>query len=132
MRNAVTDPKRKVLYGVALKPRTIIRPTHEAKASTEAEEDDVPRGAKSHFRPPGRVDRAEEPLICRACRTLKAPIQSGPVESTSPGLPQQRYDVARRLGIQLRSWPILPGNQTGTHRKVFVRENPAPATSVFC
>jgi len=46
LRNAVTDPKRKVLYGVALKPRTIIRPTHEAKASTEAEEGDVPRSAR--------------------------------------------------------------------------------------
>ncbi|WP_196488374.1 hypothetical protein [Burkholderia cepacia] len=35
-----------MLYGVALKPRTIIRPTHEAKASTEAEESDVPRAAR--------------------------------------------------------------------------------------
>ncbi|WP_153488332.1 hypothetical protein [Burkholderia cepacia] len=29
-----------------MKPRTIIRPTHEAKASTEAEEGDVPRAAR--------------------------------------------------------------------------------------
>ncbi|WP_155647957.1 hypothetical protein [Burkholderia cepacia] len=35
-----------MLYEVALKPRTIIRPTSEAKASTEAEEGDVPRAAR--------------------------------------------------------------------------------------
>ncbi|WP_321919017.1 hypothetical protein [Burkholderia cepacia] len=29
-----------------MKPRTINRPTHEAKASTEAEEGDVPRAAR--------------------------------------------------------------------------------------
>jgi len=40
------DPKRKVVYRVALKPRTIIRPTHEAKASTEAEKGDVLRAAR--------------------------------------------------------------------------------------
>ncbi|MBN3840888.1 hypothetical protein G3N61_16110 [Burkholderia sp. Ac-20349] len=39
-------PKRKVLYGVALKPRTIIRPTTEVKVSTQAEKDDVLRSAR--------------------------------------------------------------------------------------
>ena len=40
------DPKRKVVYEVALKPRTIIRPTSEVKASTEAEKGDVLRAAR--------------------------------------------------------------------------------------
>ncbi|MBZ5790449.1 hypothetical protein K8353_10030 [Burkholderia contaminans] len=40
------DPQRKVLYGVELKPRTIIRPTHEVKASTEAGKGDVLRAAR--------------------------------------------------------------------------------------
>ncbi|MDN7916403.1 hypothetical protein [Burkholderia cepacia] len=35
-----------MLYEVALKPRTIIRPTSEAKASTEAEKGDVLRAAR--------------------------------------------------------------------------------------
>ncbi|MBY4800810.1 hypothetical protein [Burkholderia cepacia] len=35
-----------MLYEVALKPRTIIRPTSEVKASTEAEKGDVPRAAR--------------------------------------------------------------------------------------
>ncbi|WP_196487654.1 hypothetical protein [Burkholderia cepacia] len=39
-------PKRKVLYGVELKPRTIILPTTEVKASTEAEKSDVLRAAR--------------------------------------------------------------------------------------
>jgi hypothetical protein len=39
-------PKRKVLYGVVLKPRTIIRPVTEVKASTRAEQDDVLRSAR--------------------------------------------------------------------------------------
>ena len=39
-------PKRKVLYGVELKPRTIIRPTTEVKASTETEKSDVLRAAR--------------------------------------------------------------------------------------
>ncbi|WP_448166095.1 hypothetical protein [Burkholderia cepacia] len=40
------DPKRKVLYGVVLKPRTTIRLASELKASTEAEKGDVPRAAR--------------------------------------------------------------------------------------
>lgn len=39
-------PKRKVLYGVTLKPRTIIRPTTEVKVSTQTEKDDVLRSAR--------------------------------------------------------------------------------------
>ncbi|MGT0191100.1 hypothetical protein [Burkholderia pyrrocinia] len=39
-------PKRKTLYGVELKPRTIIRPTAEVKVSTETEKGDVLRAAR--------------------------------------------------------------------------------------
>ncbi|WGY66918.1 hypothetical protein KEC55_08540 [Burkholderia cepacia] len=40
------DTKRKVLYGVELKPRTIVRPTNKVKASSEAEKSDVLRAAR--------------------------------------------------------------------------------------
>jgi hypothetical protein len=38
--------KRKELYGVELKPRTIIRPKTEVKASTQAQKSDVLRAAR--------------------------------------------------------------------------------------
>lgn len=38
--------KRKELYGVELKPRTIIRPKTEVKASTPAQKSDVLRAAR--------------------------------------------------------------------------------------
>ena len=38
--------KRKELYGVELKPRTIIRPKTDVKASTEAEKSDVLQAAR--------------------------------------------------------------------------------------
>jgi hypothetical protein len=38
--------KRKELYGLELKPRTIIRPKTDVKASTPSEKDDVLRAAR--------------------------------------------------------------------------------------
>lgn len=38
--------KRKELYGVELKPRTIIRPKTQVRASTEAEKSDVLEAAR--------------------------------------------------------------------------------------
>ncbi|SEA18525.1 MULTISPECIES: hypothetical protein [Paraburkholderia] len=42
----MTTAKRKELYGVELKPRTIIRPKTEVKAATQAQKSDILRAAR--------------------------------------------------------------------------------------